>query len=169
MSADSDQMSQRIQQTIQQLMQQYGVNYAGQMPNFSKVPAPDMSKVIGMNLTKDQQDQLDLQLKLANQLQQGEQRGTTFNGTTVPQGATLIPANPLAVGVQMYTHLKGIMDSASLKDQQTSLFKKQSDALDAWQNILQGTDQQLANYNFSPQDNASPASTSDDEDTSQWQ
>jgi hypothetical protein len=130
---------------IQKLMQQYAANRQNQTTDYSQVSAPDMSKIIGMNLTKEQQKQLDLQLELANKLQTEGQKGATYEGTSVPQGSTYIPPNPLAVGMQMYSHLKGIMDSASLKDQQTALYDKMQNGFDAWQNVFQGSGMPIQN------------------------
>jgi hypothetical protein len=128
-----------------------------------------------MNLSKDEQEQLDLQLKLANQLQQADTRGDAHSGTQVPTGSVYIPPNPLATATQMHSHLQGILDAASGKEQQSALNKKMQDALDSWQSVLQGTDQNLANYDFSP-DKSGAASTLGspnrepiDEDTSEWQ
>jgi hypothetical protein len=152
-SSNADQ----VRQNIQQLMQQYGVNYAPS-PNFASVDPTVMKQIIGMNATKSEQDQLELQLKLAAAMQDSNQKGSTYEGASVPKDSVYIPPNPLAAGMQMYSHLRGIMDSASAKDQQTALNKKLSDALDSWSSVLQGSNTiastvprpQLADTSFDP-------------------
>jgi hypothetical protein len=170
MSSNSD----AIRANIKQLMDQYGVNYAP-TPDFSKVDPNAMQKIIGMNALKEKQDQLDLQLKLANQLQSKEQRGANAEGTSVPTGSLYIPPNPMNTALDMYSHLQGIMDSFSGKKDQAALNAKLQDALDSWQSFLQGDPQGqgLANYKFGGPDAAStlggPASIASNEgDENQW-
>jgi hypothetical protein len=165
-----------MQDTIDAIMRQYGAPYASNMPDFSKVDPAVLKQIIRMNATKEQQDQLDLQMRLANQMQiSNEGAKDTNHGEAMQTGSLYIPPNPMDTATRMYTHLQGIMDANSGKKNQGVLNKKMQDALDSWSDFLHGgnpqPNPQLDSANTAASTLSPVPSSYDDEDTgdsSQW-